>query len=62
MISLHFLYNFLGMLISVNGIYYTGFIYWLNYGVLYWGLFVFGILLTLFALKKIPSEAKNLNE
>lgn len=54
LILLHFLYNFLGMIISINGELYSDVILWLNYGILYWSFFLLGIIVTLVALRQIP--------
>lgn len=56
LIFLHFLYNFLSLIIRVNWKPYSEVIQWLDYGVLYWSFFVFGIFITLFALKLISSK------
>lgn len=56
-IILHFLFNLLGVIITLKGQVYFEIIQWFGYGILYWSLFVLGIFITLFALKKIPSEA-----
>ena len=59
LILLHFLYNLLGLIIIVNWFNYSEVIQWLNYGILYWSLFVFGIFITLFVLRQIPSQVRN---
>lgn len=56
LIFLHFLYNFLSLTITVKSEIYSDIIQWLNFGILYWSLFFFGIVLTLFALKSIPTN------
>jgi uncharacterized protein len=54
LILLHFLYNFLGMLVHINTEAYSEVIQQLNFGIFYWVLFVLGIFITLFALQRIP--------
>ena len=56
LILVHFLYNFLGMIINVNSVFYSEVIHWLNYGILYWSLFLFGIFVVLFALRLITND------
>ena len=53
-ILLHFLYNFTGQLINYQAELYSKWLNWLDFGILYWTLFIFGIILTLFALQRIP--------
>ncbi|MFD2518479.1 CPBP family intramembrane glutamic endopeptidase [Salinimicrobium flavum] len=54
-ILLHFLYNVSNQLIYYKAELYSEWLNWLDFGILYWSLFVFGIFITLFALKFIPN-------
>ena len=54
-VLLHFLYNLSGFIVQMNAELYSKWLNWLDFGILYWTLFVFGIILTLFAVKQIPS-------
>lgn len=60
LIFLHFLYNFLSVTITVKSAVYSEIIQWLNFGILYWSLFFFGIILTLFALLRIPDTRSSI--
>ncbi|MHA6280332.1 lysostaphin resistance A-like protein [Salinimicrobium sp. CAU 1759] len=53
-IILHFLYNGVSQLINYKAELYSDWLNWLNFGILYWSLFIFGIIITLFALQRIP--------
>lgn len=53
-ILLHFLYNFLNQVYYYKAELYSQWLNWLDFGILYWSLFVFGIIITLFALQHIP--------
>ncbi|WP_424493748.1 lysostaphin resistance A-like protein [Salinimicrobium sp. GXAS 041] len=52
---LHFLYNAFGLMLFIYADLHANWLNWLNFGIIYWSLFIFGIILTLVALKLIPS-------
>jgi membrane protease YdiL (CAAX protease family) len=54
-ILLHLLYNACSQLIYYKAKLYSEWLNWLNFGIIYWTLFAFGILIILFALQKIPN-------
>ena len=60
-IILHFLYNASSQIAYYNAELYSDWLNWLNFGILYWSLFFFGIVLTLFALKSIPTNRSTIN-
>lgn len=53
-ILLHFLYNFSNHIYYYNAQLYSVWLNWLDFGILYWSLFIFGIFITLLALRLIP--------
>lgn len=54
-IILHFLVNLTVLLLLVYGEYFYKWIYGLNYDFMYWSLSIFGILMTIFGIKKIKN-------
>jgi membrane protease YdiL (CAAX protease family) len=54
-IILHLIYNTFWIILLIYGKYYINFIYELEYNYIYWLLFVFGVVTTLFGLKKITT-------
>jgi membrane protease YdiL (CAAX protease family) len=54
-IILHLIYNTFWLLLLIYGEYYSNFIYGLEFNYAYWILFVFGVITTLFGLKKITT-------
>ena len=54
-ILLHFLYNALNQVYYYKAQLYSEWLNWLDFGILYWSLFLIGISLTFIALKLIPS-------
>jgi membrane protease YdiL (CAAX protease family) len=54
-IILHFLVNFIWFVSLIYGESFYNWIYGLEYNFMYWSLFVFGFLLTLFGIKKITA-------
>lgn len=58
-IILHFLYNALSQLTYYKAELYSDWLNWLNFGILYWSLFIFGIVITLLALRQISSKTDN---
>ncbi len=62
-ILLHFLYNAFGLMLFIYADLYADWLNWLNFGIMYWSLFIFGIILTLIAIRLIPSvKRKNLQK
>jgi membrane protease YdiL (CAAX protease family) len=54
-IAMHFLNNLFSTLYSIYGESFFGWVYGLNFGFIYWALFVFGILATVLGMKKITT-------
>ncbi len=57
-IVIHFLNNFISTLYSIYGESFFKWVYGLEFGFMYWALFVFGILTTILAVKKITTANK----
>lgn len=55
-ILLHFLYNAVNQAVYYKAELYSEWLNWLNFGILYWSLFAFGIFITLLGLKLIPDS------
>jgi membrane protease YdiL (CAAX protease family) len=54
-ITIHFLNNLLSTLYLIYGESFFGWLYGLNYSLMYWALFAFGILMTVLGMKKITT-------
>src|SRR5690606_12409202 len=61
-ILLHFLYNALNQVFYYKAALYSEWLNWLDFGILYWSLFVLGIFLTLLGLKLIPNSRGKLHD
>lgn len=57
-VILHFLSNFLWVILVLFGEQYYGWIYKLNFDFTYWAIFIFGIMLTWLGLKRILLKEK----
>ena len=55
-IILHFLYNASSQVTYYKAELYSEWLNWLDFGILYWSLFVFGIFITWFAVRSIPDS------
>lgn len=55
-ILLHFLYNAFSQVTYYKAELYSEWLNWLDFGILYWSLFVFGIFITWFAVRSIPDS------
>jgi membrane protease YdiL (CAAX protease family) len=55
LIILHFLSNLSSMLYAIHGEVFFDWLYSLNFDLIYWALFVFGILLTILGVKQITT-------